>query len=156
MSTYLLSFGVRLGMSRDEALKALQGFTSEVAAQPNKEGDIDVIAGSDIVMSVHFDQDQSSVSKIEGYPPMMKFLSGRSRDLLIPAAFTQDSSVRLELLGREDNATHEADSWLKLNRETFVCGKEGLQLEIGVVDLSATHKSITARTIMRITPTRAR
>ena len=97
-STQLLSFGVRLGMSRNEALKALQDFTSQVVARPNKEGDIDVIAGSDTVMNLHFDQDQSPVSKIECFPPMMKFLPGRSRDLLTPAAFTPDSSVRLELL----------------------------------------------------------
>jgi hypothetical protein len=59
---------------------------------------------------------------------MEKYLVGQSRTLLTPAAFTKDSAVRLELLGREDNMTRESPL-NGLVGQTLVYGKEGLRLK---------------------------
>jgi len=135
VSTSLSTFGVCLGMTLQEAIEALKSFCPQCSAKADTDdGGFDITVQNDDVLavSVHFEDGQ--VDKVEWFPRMEKYLAGQSHKLLTPAAFTKDSALRLELLGREDNATSEVSD-MSIT-QSFVYGKEGLRLRTKVAKIS--------------------
>jgi hypothetical protein len=160
VSTSLSTFGVRLGMSREETLKALERFYPQVSSKPDKykTDEVDVTMQSDDWPAVWIHFEQGEIDRIEWGPKMEKHLAGRSHMLLTPAAFTKDSPLRLELLGREDNATPDLDgtSGVSVDTQTFVYGKEGLRLTMTVAEFGSQHTSLTDTRITLTKPARVR
>jgi hypothetical protein len=162
VSTSLSTFGVRLGMTRQESLEALKSFCPQCSIKNDaKSTEIEItVQNTDNVpaFSIHFEQ--GDIDQVQWLNSMVQYLAGQSRKLLTPAAFTKDSALRLELLGREDNATRSIDDTtgtsLTSGEETFVYGKEGLRLEIYVVTSPLLQKPLTALRVYLVRPARVR
>ena len=133
VSTNLKTFGVRLGMTRSDAIEALGRVCQQCPVRldgENTYGEIAVVTTDGQYRLMTFHIADGKVDWIRWDRAMENYLAGESGKLLTADAFTPDSPIRLRLLGREDNATHVSRQLITLvETVTFVYGKEGLQME---------------------------
>jgi hypothetical protein len=155
-SSQWMALGVRLGDSKDAALKTLQG-TKDIKVQDDPaSGRIFVIAppnGNTVVMSVKVTQNMvTAINLIGGFS---EWLQGDTR--LLFRAF-EDDSLRYKLLGREDQreaiagGTKEAP----IADVSYAYFKEGLLLHYSLKRSADGKQAETLREMVLIFPAKAR
>ena len=167
VSSQLSTFGIRFGMNRAEVAAAV-GKHCPTCSMRNREhltltglvkdGEVVITSEGEELPAATVIFSQDLVESIQWMANMRNHLAGQSKKLLTPEAYTLDSPVRLELLGREDTfipvtvGGSNNPGW----HHTFVYEKEGLKLEeynfrIKVPGIKVENKS----PVMRITLTKA-
>ncbi len=150
------ALGVRLGDSKESALRTLQGIGNIKAQDDPGSGRIFVLApptGNAVVMSVRIIQNQVTAINLVG--DFSEWLQGDTRLLL--RAF-EDDSLRHKLLGREDQreairgGTNEAPT----ADVTYAYFKEGILLHFSVKRSADGKQLETLREMVLIYPARAR
>jgi hypothetical protein len=158
VSSNLATFGVQLGMSRESAITALQAFSSQIRVRSVDEDlkvwdenelvrgpgesreqardrfeaehlvkiEIENIVTGYVIVRTYFEI--GVVSKIEWDEAMCDYIAGKSVELLKPEFYTQDSELRLQLLGREDSVHQGVEVLFGGPTFTFIYEKEGLRL----------------------------
>lgn len=155
-SSQWMALGVRLGDSKDAALKTLQG-TKDIKVQDDPaSGRIFVIAppnGNTVVMSVKVTQNMvTAINLIGGFS---EWLQGDTR--LLFRAF-EDDSLRYKLLGREDQreaiagGTKEAP----IADVSYAYFKEGLLLHYSLKRSADGKQAEVLREMVLIFPAKAR
>jgi hypothetical protein len=135
----------------------LQTFSRQISTKDdpdNNEIDVTLLGGDWPAVWIHFDHGE--VDQISWGQNLARALVGDSRKLLTAAAFTPDSPLRLQLLGREDNSTPDVDSAPSSTVQTltFVYAKEGLRLTRTEADIGGRHFS--ALKVILTNPARSR
>ncbi len=136
-STRLTTFGVGLGQSMDEMLRALRPYEKRLRLaqkpRPSPETgefavEIEDSTGALLALVVLRD---GSVARIEWYTAMSDYLAGSSARLLRPEAGDADSDLRMSLLGREDDVTVSSDIGRVSDVTTFTFSydSEGMRIE---------------------------
>ena len=132
VSTQLSTFGIRFGMNGAEVAAALGKHCPKCSLKRGQSGEDLIIFEGDELPAAAVKYSEDLVERIRWMSNMRNHLMGQSKELLTPEAYTPDSPVRLELLGREDTYTPvtESNSVGATSTQTFVYAKEGLQLEL--------------------------
>ena len=79
VSTNLSTFGVRLGMKEEDALKALSTHCSQCSAKEGSEaGETDITVGYDTKPAFCIYIEHDAVDRIEWLQTLKKYLAGRS------------------------------------------------------------------------------
>lgn len=161
LSTSLSTFGVRLGMTRQEAIEALESFCSQCSIKTDSDtGEITVTVQDDDTPAVLIRSGEGGIVRVEWTQRMEKYLAGQSHKLLTPAVFSKDSALRLELLGHEDTVTQEVwdvdGSMGTITTAAFVYGNEGLRLTMTVIEVKSLHKTTTQPRVALMGPVRTR
>lgn len=155
-SSQWMALGVRLGDSKDAALKTLQG-TKDIKVQDDPaSGRIFVIAppnGNTVVMSVKVTQNMvTAINLIGGFS---EWLQGDTR--LLFRAF-EDDSLRYKLLGREDQREAIAGGTKEAPTAdvSYAYFKEGLLLHYSLKRSADGKQAETLREMVLIFPAKAR
>jgi hypothetical protein len=155
-SSQWMALGVRLGDSKDAALKTLQG-TKDIKVQDDPaSGRIFVIAppnGNTVVMSVKVTQNMvTAINLIGGFS---EWLQGDTR--LLFRAF-EDDSLRYKLLGREDQREAVAGGTKEAPTAdvSYAYFKEGLLLHYSLKRSADGKQAETLREMVLIFPAKAR
>jgi hypothetical protein len=155
-SSQWMALGVRLGDSKDAALKTLQG-TKDIKVQDDPaSGRIFVIAppnGNTVVMSVKVTQNMvTAINLIGGFS---EWLQGDTR--LLFRAF-EDDSLRYKLLGREDQREAIAGGTKEAPTAdvSYAYFKEGLLLHYSLKRSADGKQAEVLREMVLIFPAKAR
>jgi hypothetical protein len=158
-SSNLSVFGITLGMNEQDVISTLQRTCPQCSTKLRESTEqpvLDVTLQGDNRSSFSIRYDREAVDQLWLHRPMKRLLIGRSQELLTPEAYTKDSPLRLELLGREDNMTPQVDvgTLHEFTRQTYVYAKEGLQLE--TVAIRSSIGNVDSMTLVLTRPARAR
>lgn len=119
-STSLCFFGVRMGQSEQVVRGMAAAAALEVRSHDYALG---LYSGGNELAAIQFSE--GAVAKIHLFGAAAPHLAGRSRELLTAEAGRRGSPVRLELLGKEDEAIVERGY---LGSTTFIYAREGLSI----------------------------
>jgi len=128
-SSKVTVFGVQLGQTQEQAQAAIGSAPIMWRMVPMAIGEpMPFLYDADGHELAQLDIVDGHVSKIRLKPDISRYLAGESRKLFDATTLEPTSSTRLELLGHEDEYTHEWSNVLDGDERHFRYFKEGIEV----------------------------